>query len=1049
MAVGRGLSWCRHTPSMPDVFHRRLDKLCNDMAALDVPCAYAGGTTQQLQLPCGSVVHVTAAGRTSKLVGWDADGSVFETFHVPVKERGLAGERKAVVTIATQFPGDNTKPRTAGAFRASVRLIGAPPAPPTGLTVGGRDTGTTTLLWEPPHPYADVNPGEVTYELWVKPLTTGQYASKDFAGATGSLVTTGSSPASARSTPRTPSTGPPISEFRLEWTGPSCVAHIPNTFQAGLVRVVARNQAGASAPSEYVTVHPSRQVRRVRRSDSAQVLTANGAAAAARHKPSPRPQRRRRGRGASVLSTVGGGSGGGSSVLTATMGSTASDGGVVGAEAVAAIDAVATMLRRQSVAVPKAATVLDTAYMQSPKARPRRTPKPANTETSPPIHETDERKGDSDVAAAPERQPPLSSMAPSPGGSQTSRESDPAHGVHSKAQAQATPSKRAQRGRQRSRRPIGLQLPGTRASDRSTSPSPGNQKPRAKSTRHQPLRRVASERVYRRPTASHSLGGRVTRAPGNRTGGGAARDVLGDLTALASLDVVTLESPQMCRRKRFSFSAASVARHGGASEQHMTNGTVARVRRSAAAEAALSTISPLPGRSPGRSPARSTSRSPVPSPGRSPARLLGAGSPLPSPARLVKLGADGGGAVDAGEEASQQWKGPVLVGSGDVASGMSGRHAKRGASVRFTPAQQRRVDAAAKLLVGLATDGHIVSLFGCTGPTLLRGLAVAHSCDKFAAVPILFVLLEAMACLGVRAEQAQCHQFNARLLVSSMQRAVSAAVPIFAQHYVLTQPTYTALLHQALDVNGLLTSFMTPGWLGQGLRSRAVLREFEAHTSKLAATFGRCRLSPILHISFNLRAHRHYVHEKVVLSGALRYASAAVRALLNGDVGATTSSHVAPVSIRSGGSVHTDATPADRRFTVAVARELAQIMEVPPHHASRLAEELLLLRAKAAFDLATTTAADAEPEPSSVSRSPGAMSAGAAVATAQVARLQVRPTFSDSSRHLLGMVRDKKASPPPRVAHDDSIRQAQPAPLVTGPGAISLPAMAVHVGHVY
>ena len=216
---------------------------------------------------------------------------------------------------------------------------------------------------------------------------------------------------------------------------------------------------------------------------------------------------------------------------------------------------------------------------------------------------------------------------------------------------------------------------------------------------------------------------------------------------------------------------------------------------------------------------------------------------------------------------------------------MSGRHAKRGASVRFTPEQQRRVDAAAKLLVGLATDGHIVSLFGCTGPTLLRGLAVAHSCGKFAAVPILFVLLEAMACLGIRAEQAQCHQFNARLLVSSMQRAVSAAVPIFAQHYVLTQPTYTALLHQALDVNGLLTSFVTPGWLGQGLRSRAVLREFEAHTSKLAATFGRCRLSPILHISFNLRAHRHYVHAKVVLSSALRYASAAVRALLNGDVG--------------------------------------------------------------------------------------------------------------------------------------------------------------------
>ena len=179
---------------------------------------------------------------------------------------------------------------------------------------------------------------------------------------------------------------------------------------------------------------------------------------------------------------------------------------------------------------------------------------------------------------------------------------------------------------------------------------------------------------------------------------------------------------------------------------------------------------------------------------------------------------------------------------------------------------------------------------------------------------------------------------------------------MFARHYQLTLPTTRALIQHAFTINKLIASFSRPGWLGQGLRSKWVMRQFVSHSKKLASIFGECRLPEIVHLSYNLRATHQYVHEKVVQSGALRYAAAAVGALVKGEVDTAQSLGLtsrftkrqraaAPASDGLAGVTHQVVTnAAHQRFANAAARELTRIMMVPPHHVPRLAKELLLLR---------------------------------------------------------------------------------------------------------
>lgn len=184
---------------------------------------------------------------------------------------------------------------------------------------------------------------------------------------------------------------------------------------------------------------------------------------------------------------------------------------------------------------------------------------------------------------------------------------------------------------------------------------------------------------------------------------------------------------------------------------------------------------------------------------------------------------------------------------------------------------------------------------------------------------------------------------------------------VFARHYQLTLPTTRALIQHTFAINKLISSFSRPGWLGQGLRSKWVMRQFVSHSKKLASVFGTCRMPEILHLSYNLRATHKYVHEKVVQSGALRYAAAAVGALVKGEVDTAQSlglssrlnKHQGPKGGLAGVTNEVVTNAAHQRFANAAARELTRIMMVPPHHVTRLSKELLLLRDGALQDLAS------------------------------------------------------------------------------------------------
>lgn len=274
-----------------------------------------------------------------------------------------------------------------------------------------------------------------------------------------------------------------------------------------------------------------------------------------------------------------------------------------------------------------------------------------------------------------------------------------------------------------------------------------------------------------------------------------------DLTALVDFCVVTLDSPAVCAKKRFSFttagatlstspssspatvlaraagaaSAVSTSAAGaaatGAAPQPQPRGTLAQARSAAVAELSSSQRG---------SPVSVGSRG-SPAVGRSPTehmkrRLRLNLTPV---SKAGSVGSGGSAAMDSHRSGSArtQWDGLALNTGSDSTGSRSPRSTLRRRRLRFTPGQQQEIAVAEKELADLASPATLRHMFGCTATQLVNGLAATHEAAKLARVPLVYVLLEALACLGIRAERAQCHQFNSRLLVSSMQRAVGAAYP--------------------------------------------------------------------------------------------------------------------------------------------------------------------------------------------------------------------------------------------------------------------------------